>query len=168
DDWINAAEWAKKCTWNQEQTTSPRFDKVWWLSLPNPFVVVADAAPLPPGVSDLNNYTDFYADPLAMIKIAVRRSALPPETERDDCLHLVLVGEDSEFGYDDEGNVWVTNNGIRSPYTSPVKNPPLNIDTPIWPWGMGIDLVLGAGFFIIAWRRLRVPYGKLPQGQRVA
>ncbi|MDR1432670.1 MAG: ABC transporter permease, partial [Propionibacteriaceae bacterium] len=36
DDWVNAASWAEKCTWNREQTTAPRFDKVWWLSLPNP------------------------------------------------------------------------------------------------------------------------------------
>ena len=37
-----------------------------------------------------------------------------------------------------------------------------------WYWGLGINLMLGAGAFTLAARRLRVPVGKLPRGVRLA
>jgi hypothetical protein len=166
--WAAKEEWARKCTWNTETEFQIHTERVWWMLLPNPFVIVADAAPLPPSATNLERYISSNPDPLAMIKLGVRSMARPPATERDDCVYIMLTGYDTDYGYDDDGNVWVTQNGLPMSYTSPVKQPPLNIETPIWPWGLGINLALGAGFFIIAWLRLRVPYARLPKGQRVA
>ena len=39
---------------------------------------------------------------------------------------------------------------------------------PVWPYGLGIDLLIGAGFTSLAIRRLRVPAKRLPRGTRVA
>jgi hypothetical protein len=163
-----AEEWVQKCTWRTETEYQIHTERVWWMLLPNPFVIVADAAPLPAGTTDLQSYISTSPDPLAMIKLGVRSMANPPQTDRDDCMYLMQYGYNTDSGYDEDGNAWVTKDGKRVPYTSPVKRPPINIDTPIWPWGLGVNLALGAGFFIIAWQRLRVPYAKLPKGQRVA
>ncbi len=40
--------------------------------------------------------------------------------------------------------------------------------TPLWPLGLGLQLVLAAGILTLGWRALRTPAGKLPKGQRVA
>jgi hypothetical protein len=42
------------------------------------------------------------------------------------------------------------------------------VDSPIWPWGLGANLLIGATFLWVAVRRLQVPYGQLPPGTRVA
>jgi hypothetical protein len=39
---------------------------------------------------------------------------------------------------------------------------------PVWPWGLGVDLLLGAGAVWLTVRRLRIPQGTLPRGTRVA
>ncbi|MDM7854683.1 ABC transporter permease [Cellulomonas alba] len=41
-------------------------------------------------------------------------------------------------------------------------------DAPIWPWGLGVNLLLGAAGFVVAVRRLSLPQGKLARGTRVA
>jgi len=40
--------------------------------------------------------------------------------------------------------------------------------TPIWPWGLAGNLLLGAGGVVVAVRRLRIPQRTLPRGTRVA
>jgi hypothetical protein len=52
--------------------------------------------------------------------------------------------------------------------TSPVKVRAVNVETPVWPWGLGLHVLLGAGFFWVAVRRLAVPYRRLAPGTRVA
>lgn len=39
---------------------------------------------------------------------------------------------------------------------------------PIWPWGLGVDLLLGAAGVVVAVRRLSIPQATLPRGTRVA
>jgi len=39
---------------------------------------------------------------------------------------------------------------------------------PVWPWGLGVNLLLGAGAVWLTVRRLRIPQGTLPRGTRVA
>jgi len=39
---------------------------------------------------------------------------------------------------------------------------------PVWPWGLAVIVLLGAGGFVVAVRRLRVPTHKLARGTRVA
>ncbi len=61
--------------------TVMRQDRVWWLLAPNPFVVVADAAPqVPPQITQRGDvvYVDDY-DPLSMIGRGVRDLRRPPD-----------------------------------------------------------------------------------------
>lgn len=50
------------------------------------------------------------------------------------------------------------------------KVPASNIDpeVPLWPLGLGLQLLVTAGILVLAWRALRTPAGKLSQGTRVA
>jgi ABC-2 type transport system permease protein len=77
----------------ERTTTSPdgipytyeivRYDRVWWLLAPNPFVVVADSAPhVPPRVTangDVVIVDDY--DPLSAIARGVRDTRVPPSDE---------------------------------------------------------------------------------------
>ncbi|AIY01997.1 hypothetical protein ART_2398 [Arthrobacter sp. PAMC 25486] len=39
---------------------------------------------------------------------------------------------------------------------------------PLWPLGLGLQLLVAAGILALGWRALRTPAGKLPKGTRVA
>jgi ABC-type transport system involved in multi-copper enzyme maturation permease subunit len=160
-----------QCAWNTDvQTqTNIHMERVWWITVINPFVVVADAAPLPPqAYADLNKYTSSAADPLAAIRLSVRSLSIPPETERDDCVQLYAQAG-YNVDYDSQGELRVTTaSGTPVNFESPVKRRPVVVDSPIWPWGLGANLLIGATFLWVAVRRLRVPYGQLPTGTRVA
>ncbi|UJP40177.1 ABC transporter permease [Cellulomonas palmilytica] len=41
-------------------------------------------------------------------------------------------------------------------------------DHPVWPWGLGLNLALGAAGYVTAVRRLSIPTRTLPRGTRVA
>ncbi|GEA85938.1 MAG: ABC transporter permease [Cellulomonas sp.] len=41
-------------------------------------------------------------------------------------------------------------------------------DDPVWPWGLGLNVLLGAAGYVVAVRRLSVPQRTLPRGTRVA
>lgn len=159
-----------KCSWTTETQQRYHVDRVWWLIAANPFVVVADAAPLPPGASaDLSGYTMTSMDPLAALRFGVRALSLPQPTEQDRCLELYQSSPGFNINYDAQGNVTsvTTADGTPVPITSPVKRQVVSVETPIWPWGLGFNLLLGLAFFAVAVRRLTVPYGVLPKGTRV-
>lgn len=40
--------------------------------------------------------------------------------------------------------------------------------TPLWPLGLGLQLLVAAGILALGWRALRTPAGRLPKGTRVA
>ncbi len=158
-----------KCTWNTQTAMNVHMERVWWITVINPFVIVADAAPLPPeAYADLSRYASEAADPLAAIRLGVRSLSQPPATERDDCIELYArVGYNID--YDADGTVRVTTaSGTPVNVESPVKRRPVVVDSPIWPWGLGANLLIGATFLWVAVRRLKVPYGQLPTGTRVA
>ncbi len=159
-----------KCTWNTQTQQNVHLERVWWFTVINPFVVVADAAPLPErAYSDLSGYASSAADPLAMIRLGVRMMSMPPETERDDCIQLYAMSNYYRVDYDSDGTPHITTaSGNPVDIHSPVKRRPITIDSPIWPWGLGANLLIGATFLWVAIRRLKVPYGQLPSGTRVA
>jgi ABC-type transport system involved in multi-copper enzyme maturation permease subunit len=128
------------------QATRTRTDQVWWLLAPNPFVVLADAAPQLPAPTAAEraataaleargvhrtNLRD--ADPLGGLGRSVRGLRSPPTP--DGVLANVLLGDNHR---------------------------------PVWPWGLGFDVALGCGALWITARRLRTPTRNLPRGQRVA
>lgn len=53
-------------------------------------------------------------------------------------------------------------NGIKSPDTLPEKSPPL------WPLGVGLQVLLAAGLLVAGRRKLRTPAGRLATGTRIA
>jgi ABC-type transport system involved in multi-copper enzyme maturation permease subunit len=158
-----------ECTWQETRYTETHTQRVWWMLVPNPFVIVADAAPLPKEAREnLTDYAGTSSDPLAWIRMAVRSAAMGPELERDECMWLYY-----ELGYNvdwnEDGTLKVTTqNGTPVPVETPVKRRTVDAGAPIWPWGLGINLAIGAAFFWVAVRRLAVPYGVLPKGVRVA
>lgn len=159
----------EKCTWFERKSTVTRYDKVWWLLVGNPFVVIADAAPLPPGASaDLRRYSGLSSDPLASIRFGVRQLSMPPTLEYDECAGYYSSLPGYTVEWDANGNAIVRNGNGTVVSTSPVKARPVNVETPVWPWGLGFHVLLGAGFFWVAVRRLAVPYRKLAPGTRVA
>jgi ABC-type transport system involved in multi-copper enzyme maturation permease subunit len=119
-----------------------RSDKVWWLLAPNPFVVLADAAPrVPPRVTRSGDviFVENY-DPLSSISQEVRRLRQPPYI----------------FSYDDGSYSDI-------PY---VPEEPDNL--PVWPYGLGFSLLLGAASLAVTTARLRTPVQRLPRAVRVA
>lgn len=158
-----------ECTWNEQRYEQSRTDRVWWMLVPNPFVIVADAAPLPDSAREsLSSYVSASSDPLAGMRAGVRSLAMGPEFERDECIYLYYgLGYNVDWNADGTPQV-TTQNGDPVPVTSPVKRRTVDAGAPIWPWGLGVNLVIGTVFFWVAVRRLAIPYGVLPKGVRVA
>ncbi|MDR0848727.1 MAG: ABC transporter permease [Propionibacteriaceae bacterium] len=157
-----------QCHWTTQRVSETRIDKVWWLILPNPFVIVADASPLPPAAKeDLSEYSD---DALSLIRYLVREMAQAPQTERDECLELYNYSPKYFVEYNNDGTRSLSlYNGEKVDLPdSPVKVQPVTARSSIWPWGLGFDLLLGGLFFGIAVRKLTIPYKTLARGTRVA
>jgi ABC-2 type transport system permease protein len=126
------------CTSDQ---TVDRTDLTWWLLAPNPFVVLADAAPVvsqrpsrgcvpeDEGYCDVQPSNDI--DPLGDISRAVRSLRAPPPPPQ-------AIGQVQQRG------------GL------------------VWPYGLGFDVALGAFMLGVATHRLRTPRRKLPRGVRLA
>jgi hypothetical protein len=127
------------------ETTRARTDRTWWLLAPNPFVVLADAAPqipddVEPDDGSLEDRVGVRArdlDPLGQIGRQVRDLRKPPEPS-DVGGGFVEVEE-----REDERD-------------------------PVWPLGLGVNVLLGGLALWLTSRRLRTPTRNLPKGQRVA
>ena len=156
-----------KCAWQEVTEPVVHTDRIWWLAVPNPFVIVSDAAPLPPKTADEPSARA--TSPLGAISYGVRWISQPPRTERDECIQLYANSNAYQFSYDSAGNPTVTTaSGTPVNVQSPVKRQTVDTSMPIWPWGLAVNILLGALFFWVAVRRLSVPYGVLPKGTRVA
>lgn len=160
----------EQCTWYDDVQQNVHTERIWWITVINPFVVVADAAPLPAGAyADLSAYASTASDPLAWIRLGVRSMARAPDTERDDCTWLYEESDGYIVEYEADGSTRITTStGTPVNVDSPVKRRPVTVDSPIWPLGLGANLLLGAVFFWLAVQRLKVPYGQLARGTRVA
>jgi ABC-2 type transport system permease protein len=124
------------CPYSSYQGTRTRADRVWWLLAPNPFVILADAAP-----------------------------KLPPETTAERLQREALA----------QRGVHVTNlrdsdplSGLGRAVRGAHKAPGASNGSPVWPWGLGFDVLVGVGALWVTARRLRTPSRDLPLGQRVA
>ena len=133
------------------ESSRSRPDRVWWLLAPNPFVILADAAPqLPPLTAaqrkqrQADEQRGVYVqdardlDPLGGLGRAVRDLRKPPGQDR---------------GY-----------VSYSPLTPRVKPHRLAI----WPYGLAFDVLLAGLALWLTTRRLSTPSRTLPKGQRVA
>jgi len=125
----------------------PRTDRTWFLLAPNPFVVLADAAPqLPPETAQarerrlaaemeggsVQSARDI--DPLGAIGRSVRGLRRPPPRDENSDVTLADVEESRR----------------------------------VWPYGLAADVALAGGALLLTARALRTPSRRLPRGQRVA
>ncbi|HUX71623.1 MAG TPA: ABC transporter permease subunit [Cellulomonadaceae bacterium] len=132
------SELTPECSWFTETRTVVHTERTWWLLALNPFVIVADAAPATTSQPSTASF-----DPLSAIRTGVRYARTGPQTVVDEC--------------------WTRAVGDVSPV------PERQLDAaPVWPWGVGAYLLIGAGSVAVAVRRLRVPQKALPRGTRVA
>lgn len=85
---------------------------------------------------------DFYgmSDPMTGIKTGVRAAREGVQEPIDEC-------------WSDDENGWAWDPDDKSP---------------VWPWGLGANLLLGAGAVWLAVRRLHIPQRTLAKGTRVA
>ncbi len=147
---VGQGEWEEgqppACEWSTHEQPVWHSERTWWLLAANPFVIVADAQPLPD--EDQLWMTE---DPLSAIQLGVRTARSGPTYEQDWCGY-------GEY-YDADGNL--------VPYESPVQEPEPS-EAEVWPWGLGLYLLFGAGSVVVAVRRLRIPTRSLPRGTRVA
>ncbi len=83
-------------------------------------------------------------DPLSGIRDAVREVRLGPDEGEDWCMDATSQQQEAER----------ENRRAHLPAT--------------WPYGLGVDLLIGAGFLVLTVRRLRTPVDRLPRGTRIA
>jgi hypothetical protein len=121
-------------------TTTPSFDKVWWMLATNPYVVLADAVP--------THYTnsDSPDDLFGLIKLGARTAQLPVDPR--------------SYTYDDCGG--------SQPYTSPTAREIIDRTVPSWFVGLLVQLALAAALLVGAGRLTRAPSGRLAAGSRIA
>lgn len=130
-------------------TTRVRTDRTWVLLAPNPFVVLADAAPYRPRCQSGSGTTlevrsgacDSGIDPLGGIGRTVR-DLRAPELPRGSATYGPGTEVD-DFADDRRGKA-------------------------VWPTGLAMHVVLAAGMLAVTARRLRTPSRELARGQRVA
>ncbi len=131
--------------------TVARTDLTWWILAPNPFVVLADAAP-----------------------VVVER---PPicRTFRTGGSVRTFCTPQPQSGVDPLGDISRSVRSLRAPpgLASNVAQAQPGARTAggedlVWPYGLGFDVLLGAFMFGVATRRLRTPRRTLPRGVRLA
>jgi hypothetical protein len=134
-----------ECVWRTEQLDRAHTERTWWLLAVNPFVILADAAPQA-------RSAEMIGDPLSAIRTAVRSARTGPSPEEDWC--TAVFTELSADG---------TPAGEQSPVQTPEPDRSL-----VWPYGLAVNLLLGAAGLVVAVRRLTVPQRRLARGTRVA
>ena len=127
--------------WETYTSETPRFDRVWWMLAPNPFVILGDAAP---GRFDANGNPQ---DVFSQLKTGIAYAQQPPEleTQWDECAPLSWTEQD---------------------YQTPEEVVAQSV--PSWFVGLGLQIVLAGGLLAWAWARTRTPAGRLPRGTRIA
>lgn len=124
-------------------TSRARTDRTWFLLAPNPFVVLADAAPQLPA-----------ADPERPFEQGVNPRDLDP---------LGAIGGAVRDLRDAPG-------GMPQRYAELTPGQPVieSRSAPVWPTGLAVNVLLAVAALVLTTRRLRTPARTLPKGQRVA
>jgi ABC-type transport system involved in multi-copper enzyme maturation permease subunit len=137
------------CENSSFESTRARTDRTWWLLAPNPFVVLADAAPQLPALTEAQQRQ--------------RREEEERGVFRQDARDIDPLGG---LGRAVRGlrDVPESNEGGGVLTSAPVRDE----RKPVWPLGLAVDVILAAGALWLTTRRLATPSRKLPKGQRVA
>jgi ABC-type transport system involved in multi-copper enzyme maturation permease subunit len=121
------------------ETGTTDYGARWLILSPNPFVVLADAAPESDG--------DNFDDPLNSMRNAIRD-----------------IREPTPYFFD--GGMVDCNPSGNECTTVPPPEP--DEAAPVWPYGLGIQLAMALFALDVATERLRVPAKRLPRGERIA
>ncbi len=127
------------------EETVARTDLTWWILAPNPFVVLADAAP-----------------------VVVERPPICRSFRTRGSIRTFCTPQ-PQSGVDPLGDISRSVRSLRSPpgLQSNIARSGGGEDL-VWPYGLGFDVLLGGFMFGVATRRLRTPRRTLPRGVRLA
>ncbi len=87
------------CQWTTQEREEVHTERIWWLLIPNPFVIVADAAPAPTSREARSS------SPLASIGEAIRRARLGQPETIDECYRGTYIA-DQDTAQDQVGATW--------------------------------------------------------------
>jgi hypothetical protein len=142
------------------QASRARTDRTWWLLAPNPFVILADAAPQLPELTDEEKRQ--------------REEDASRGVHRQDARDLDPLGglgraiRDVRRGPAPDSNVGGSQVSGGSESRPLAEQPVPDERKPVWPWGLAFDVVLAVLALWLTTRRLTTPTRNLPKGQRVA
>ncbi|PJI86540.1 ABC transporter permease [Luteimicrobium subarcticum] len=88
-DEVDEPSTSQKCAWSTETESRAHTERTWWLLAPNPFVIVADAAPTSP-----SNVWFGTVDPLRAIRDGVREARSGPDDGHEECGPGAIVRAD--------------------------------------------------------------------------
>jgi len=129
--------------WEKSTYYTPRYDQVWWMLAPNPFVILADATPT---AFDANgNPTDLFGS----LKAGIRSAQIAPKTS--------TVYDECKPG-----------NGFQAEEQQPTSEQIIAETTPSWFVGLALQVLLAGLLLWWAWSRTRTPARRLPPGTRIA
>jgi hypothetical protein len=120
-----------------------RTDLTWWILAPNPFVVLADAAP-----------------------VVAERDQVCHNVSSDGSTETYCTSP-TQDNVDPLGDISRSVRSLRSP-PGLGSSPSEQRGGLVWPYGLGFDVLLGAFMFGVTTRRLRTPRRRLPRGVRLA
>ena len=137
-----------ECTVQENYTENPRTDLTWWLLAVNPYVIIADVHA--PTLDNSSRYSS--EDPLAAISTGVRQ---------------LRANSNWNQNWD---SYWCNPDGsvVSAAEFDKRQNEPPKTSGPVWPFGLGIYLVVGALAVNRTAKRLRIPYDALAKGVRIA
>jgi ABC-type transport system involved in multi-copper enzyme maturation permease subunit len=130
---------APSCQLWKETRTVYHTERTWWLLALNPFVVVADGSTVPAAAS-----AQQASSPFDVLRSGVREVRQGANRTALEC--------------------WDTT-GVP---VAPPPGVPGASTAPIWPWGLGFTVLLGAAGVATAVRRLSIPQRTLPRATRIA
>ncbi|HEY5024180.1 MAG TPA: ABC transporter permease subunit [Acidimicrobiales bacterium] len=126
-----------------ETESVQRTDLTWWILAPNPFVVLADAAPV------------------------VTERAAPCHRISSDGSVATYCPYQPQDNVDPLGDISRSVRSLRSPAGLSSPGASGQRGGLVWPYGLGFDVLLGVFMFGVATRRLRTPRHTLPRGVRL-
>ncbi|MFJ6003000.1 ABC transporter permease [Arthrobacter sp. NPDC092385] len=137
-----------ECITQTSQSMIPRTEYIAWMLAANPFVVVADAVPY--SVEDL-------PEPATTAELRAYEPSGPHYSP--GIMETISQGvRAAQAGPDVDQTCEEYAQALR----------PLPQETPIWPLGLGVQLVLAGVLLLIGRRRLTMPARRLAQGTRIA
>jgi ABC-2 type transport system permease protein len=146
--------------------TGTQTNETWWLLAPNPFVVLADAAPVAPGPR-VRCHTETQSTVPA-----------PFSTPGSSSSTFEICTASGPTIVDPLGSISRAVRTLRVPPNAPVNAYAPEVIGPepgstasgglVWPYGLGFDLCLAGFMLVVTTRRLRTPRRQLPPGVRLA